>query len=282
MRLRTIRRWALTGVMAAAVGIGGIGTTFAADATQQDKAQVTVAIAQAANGNPLAYQIVATNRGDGPAKNVVISVPFDANRLQVAGATFADGDSWVSKLAPGSLEIQTGKISSGGSDTTVIQFAPLPGQSASELADTISFRWSDGGEGGSGTSALPNRAVVSANITAITNRDGSTDYRVSAAGFDAGEPIVYWYSTADGTSKAVVVQGETLYDAAVIDARLEADNDGNDGNDKDNDYSAYSIATTSGAIQVTLDTLGMAPGTYTLVAQGYNTHKTAVGTFQVK
>ncbi|NNJ11858.1 VWA domain-containing protein [Chloroflexales bacterium ZM16-3] len=202
--------------------------------------------------------ITATNNGKGDADDTEITLPFDPNLVSVLDATFSRGSGWVSQLNSDSIVMNTGHLDANGdSVSATVRFEVNASAAVGEtIRSQADFTWSDKASGGSGTT----------NATYLTVSDGSTSVPFFAlevtpfngpAGtthdfrgtfFAPGEPVAFWYDTPAGDSVEV--------------GRVTADSNG--------------VAETS------LDTSGLPPGTYTMVAYGIWSHITAVGVFQVE
>ena len=223
---------------------------------QAEPAMVTVAQLpsphlDASPGSVISYDIVATNRGRGLAKNVKITLPFDPSEVSVLDAHFSRPTAWVSQLLTSTLQIDTGSLG-GGNDviTATVRLRVLPGVAVgTQLSERLSFHWSDGGRGGDGQSNLP-VLVVGQEATSVPTYPltidravGASTLSLSSSIFIPGEPIALWYDAPDGHS---VGAGTVTADA-------------------------------NGALHATLSIAGLPSGRYQFIASGTWSQLTATG-----
>lgn len=187
----------------------------------------------AASGSIVSYEIVATNRGRGRAKNVEITLPFDPAEVAVLDARFSRSGAWVSQLLTDTLRIETGPLGSGGDVmTTTVRLRLLPGIAESTaLGERLAYRWTDGAGGGAGQSNLPSLVVGQVEERApvlplVIERtaDGSA-LSLSSPIFVPGESVALWYDTPDGRSVSagtVAANGSGTVQASISTASLPA------------------------------------------------------------
>lgn len=203
-------------------------------------------------GSALTLTVVAANRGDGGAKNAVISVPLDPARVSVAGASFSRPGGWVSRLVTDTLELQTGPLGPGAAITATLSLLVLPTAPAGgAIGGALSFSWSDGAGGGAGRSnallAGVGEALPTPGLAAEPAPVSGTARTFSATVFAPGEPVSLWYNTPDGRAVAV---GTVAADA-------------------------------EGQLSTTFDPAGLPAGAYTMVAHGHWTELTVTAPFSV-
>lgn len=203
----------------------------------------------------VSYEVVATNRGRGAAKNVQITVPFDPTEVAVLDARFSRPGAWVSSLLTSTLQIDTGALSAGGDVlTATVRLRVLPGVAAgTAIAERLSFRWTDRASGGAGQSNLAvlvaGQEARSAAVYPLTveRPPSGAAFGVSSAVFVPNEPVALWYDTPDGHS---VAAGTATADA-------------------------------SGMLRAPISTAGLPAGRYQLVASGQWSGITAVGVAEI-
>lgn len=210
----------------------------------------------AASGSVVSYEIVATNRGRGPAKGVQITVPFDPAEVAVLDARFSRGGAWVSSLLTDTLRIDTGPLGGGGDVlTATVRLRVLPGVAEGEaLGERLTFRWTDRVRGGSGQSNLP--ALVAGQETAdaptyplaLEQPAPRAPLGLSSPLFIPNEPVAVWYDTPNGRSVA----------AGVF------------------------VADSGGSLRASLSTAELPPGRYQIVAHGQWSNLTAAGVVELQ
>lgn len=63
-------------------------------------------------GSIITHTIVVSNRGEGGAELVLVTMPFNPAAVQVLDATFSRSDAWVSQLLTDTLTFETGRYGS--------------------------------------------------------------------------------------------------------------------------------------------------------------------------
>lgn len=210
----------------------------------------------ATSGSIVSYEIVATNRGRGSAKNVQITMPFDPAEVTVLDARFSRGGAWVSQLLTDTLRIETGPLGSGGDVmTATVRLRVLPGIAESTaLGERLAYRWTDGAGGGSRQSNLPSLVIGQVEDSApvfpllIERTADGNALSLNSPIFVPGEPVALWYDTPDGRS---VSAGTVAADG-------------------------------SGTLQVTLSVADLSPGRYQFVAFGTWSQLTAAGLLEIR
>lgn len=232
-------------------------------AEQQSAESAFVTVAQlpspnlaAAPGSVVSYEIVATNRGRGLAKNVQITMPFDPAEVAVLDARFSRSGAWVSRLLTNTLQIDTGSLGGGGDVlTATVRLRVLDGLSAdTSIADRLTFRWTDRVSGGGGESNLPVLIVGSETKGAATYplvveqvAQGGV-LTVHSPLFIPDEPVALWYDAPAGRSVAAGV----------------------------------AIADGSGIVRASIPTAGLPAGHYQVVAFGQWSALTAAGVIDIR
>jgi uncharacterized repeat protein (TIGR01451 family) len=273
---QTFKRFTIAGTIAVALA-SLVGAQGAAAASTRAAANVKVGIlpsSQADAGGLTAYTITASNDGDNAAGNVTINVPYDPAALRFVGATFSQPEAWVSNITSNALEIKTGVVGGDGdSVTAVVRFQPLATSSA-QAVQRLSFSWTDKLKGGHGISNQLPSAGMGGLYAPLSVSSSSGELTFATDAFASNEGVVFWYNTPDGKVVQTRVKRGNLIDAAVAQQKYQDNSDYERG-------SEYAIASDQGQVSVSLSTVGLAPGTYSLVAYGNSSTLTTVATFQV-
>lgn len=267
-------------VALAIAAITGLGSVSAQTVSTKDKDGSNVAVVvkpvlvQGA-ASTMTYTITAVNYGESRVKNATITVPLDPDAQRVVDVQRTVGESWISGNAPEALELQTGPIASNDEVAFTVQLAAQPGAQQVGLGQRVSVRWvAATRSGGSGTQ------VSNLPTTAFVGQAGNDQlYRLNAAFagnrvtltsgvFVPDEPVVVWYNTSNGGVIDTEIKRNEIVDA--------------DKTDDDEAGADYAIANQNGQIDLFVDTNELAPGTYSIVAQGARSGLTAVTSFEVR
>ncbi|PDV98312.1 hypothetical protein [Candidatus Chloroploca asiatica] len=162
-------------------------------------------------GSIITSQIVTKNIGDGRARDVRITVPFDPGKVRLLDANFSSNSAWVSSVVTNSLTINTGPVGArGGVITSTLRFQVLETlHSGVALGERLSFTWFDDARGGSGSGNLPilatassvdNRPTYILNVSPANTGTAGTRFTFASNIFAANEPVGVWYNLPDGTS----------------------------------------------------------------------------------
>lgn len=275
MKVRGFSHYVATGALGVALALAGVSGAGAA--TSQDSADVRVTIQQSAavSGNGIvAYTITAVNQGDGFAGDATITVPYDSSALRLLDVRVSRSGVWVSALRDGAIELKTGRLDSdGGQAVATVRFALQPGASAAGLTEPVAFTWKDRDNGGEGLSNFPagNPRAAEAAARGLSVSVVGDDLTFSSDVFEADEPVFFWYTTPQGVTVETRVK-----DGYIIDARLVAQDE------DEKDSGEFVVANDRGVVSAPLDGAKLLPGTYTMVAQGYESGLTATTTFQIR
>jgi hypothetical protein len=259
-----IKQAMVAGTLAAMV-LGGVGSAAAAGRSDDKNADVKITVLKSADQSGLlSYSLDLRNEGGGPAHDTHVDLPFDEAALQLVSTEFSTADAWVSAIGSNGLEINAGKIGSGGGALhATLRFAAL--KSGAELTAPATVHWSDEDEGGRSISNRPN--LGNATQALHVSAEGG-DYVFSTDVFAPGEHVTIWYNTPDGAVVATEIKDGYVVDASSTD-------------EKDNGAD-YTRADDKGVASVRLATKGLARGSYTLVARGNWGGLIAIGAFEVK
>jgi hypothetical protein len=275
MKAQGFSRYVATGALGVALALAGISGAGAA--SSQDSADVRVTIQQSAattGSGVVAYTITAVNRGDGFAGDATITVPYDNSALRLLDVQVSRRGVWVSELRDGAIELKTGRLDSdGGQAVATVRFALQPGASAAGLTEPLAFTWKDRDDGGEGLSNYPAGHPRAAEAAARGLSVSAVGDEITFRGdlFEADEPVFFWYTTPQGVTIETRVK-----DGYIIDARLVAQDE------DEKDSGEFVVANNQGVVSAPLDGSKLLPGTYTMVAQGYESGLTATATFQAR
>lgn len=270
-----------------AVGLvgGGAGVAAAASSTSSNNLvdiQVMVQPSATLPGASFTDTITVENAGDGPARDVAVTVPFDSAAVQLLGVQFSQADAWVTNVTANSFHADLGRIGSHGQEVQMaVSFAALPGSTpANALLTSITYSYSDNGKTHSGTTSTELLPTVAAPIAqpspASTIVGINSTVPVNSAIFAPGEPVAFWYNAPGGQVLPLYIhKGEITADRQHQE-RLA------NGTTHDVNNGHVLNADAQGMIATLLSTKDIAPGAYTLVAHGVNSDATVVIAFQVQ
>jgi hypothetical protein len=269
------------------LGFGGAGVASAAASSgggDDVSLHVMVQPGATAPGASFTDIITVANVGQDGARDVTISVPFDASKVQLLGVQFNQPGAWVTSVTPDAFHADLGEIGSQGKNVQVIaSFAELPGFATTSALPTsiiYHYRNSDNDRSHSGTvntQLLPIEATAaSQQVSSSMMVTAGSTVPLNSAIFAPGEAVAVWYNTLDGQTLPLYVRNGRI---TTEHQRKELMANGtthyvNNG--------AYLYADAQGAIAAPLSTSGLEPGAYTLVAHGLNSSATAVVAFQVQ
>jgi hypothetical protein len=275
---------ALVSVIGLGVGGSGVAAAAATPSTSGGhnvNMHIMVEPSAAMSGTSFTDTFMVSNVGGDSATDVRINVPFDASAVQLLGVQFNQPNAWVTSVEPNAFQAHLGGIGSGGQDVQVIaSFAKLPGYtSPSTLPVSITYYYSDNGKNHSGvinTQLLPVQAVAVAQSASVGTivMAGST-LSINSAIFAPGEAVAFWYNTPDGQALPLYIHDGQITIEKEHKEHLA------DGTTHERINGAYLSADAQGLIAAPLSTHDLAPGAYTLVAQGLSSSATAVVPFQV-
>ncbi|GAB4113473.1 MAG: hypothetical protein OHK0050_16700 [Roseiflexaceae bacterium] len=267
---KRVKQAIVFGSVAASLALASVGTTSAAEVKDEENAKVRVKVelVSPAQNGVLTYNITATNIGDGFASDATINVPLASEGLRLVNASFDESTGWVSQADADLLKLQTGRLNSGGdSIKATVQLAQAA--TGAEIDQALAFTWRDADKGGKGLSNDPSAAnkTYTLNLAAT-----ATGFAISGNTFQESESVFFWLNTPDGT-----VIPTRIRKGEVLDVRkLNLTEDG-----KDNGAES-ATANGLGIVEVTLNASKWTPGTYTLVARGDVSGRTAVTTIQIR
>src|SRR5262245_54043361 len=110
-------------------GVFGVRSAAAASAVTDEQGPkvsvVIVAKAAGADESVLAYDIIATNHEGAFARNLTITVPFNADALKLVDVKFSGEAAWVSELGAKSFSYTIDGLHKNHPNTATVRFAKL-------------------------------------------------------------------------------------------------------------------------------------------------------------
>jgi hypothetical protein len=226
--------------------------------------------------------IVVSNEGKGAANDFILTVPFDASKVQLVSVQFSRSGAWVTSLESNNFQANLGRIGSRGDAIAVAaSFAVLPGYNGAQpLTTQIGYTWDDetGGQDGSSAALLLPQTAAPAQqpSTMMVPRGGTLQVNISAT-FAPNERVTFWYNDPNGAVVPLYVDRGQL----VLDRRHKDRNE-ETTTDKLVNNGVFLTADGQGAISAPFMTSGLAPGMYSLVARGNTSGLEAVIPFQIQ
>jgi hypothetical protein len=252
------------------LGLGGLGTTFAADVdNDRGSAEVVVALRPGAvSSNSAEISVVARNLGEETARSVTISLPYNSSAVSFVGAS--GGNSAVSVNATGDkVEVRVRNLGDDDSASTTLRFAASENNQGGRIEAQASYSWNSEQASDKSELGLSNRLSLllnnEAQPTMALSVGGEGQIRTvsSAATFIPGEQVVVWATPKrSGNSTSFVFDRDG---AARVESRIPEDRDSSE----DFDPREWTSANGSGAVSYQLYATDLAPGEYTLVTYGY-------------
>lgn len=268
-----IRKGVTSGALGLALAAGllaGPASSFAAGVVKVQQVSLTVQ-AQADTASRIdgvdTYKVIVANRSGGDIDQIVVRVPIAAG-YSLAGASFNQEDAWVAQNGAGEATLRVEQLRGLG-DTAVatLRFTGPADAASNALTQRASASWSEDDKQRVVTSNQP--GVTTFALTA--SRSGKT-ITFSGDAFAANEPVSFWYTTADGVSVPLVFK-----EGQLVKEPAKSRND-----DVAPIYGKSMAVSDLGALQVTLNTLGLPAGSYTFAARGDWSGVTASAPFVVE
>ncbi len=269
MRLMIFRRIVSAGVLGLlAAGLSGIGSVAAASSNADTSIHINatpVAAAQVKPGQNFTSTFKVSNLGDGLARDVRLVMTYPS-AVQVQAAAFDRTEAWVNATTATSLEARLGDIGShGGMVKMVVSFLTLPGYTAgTPLQVQVRTNWNDikgkNKHNGEAVPILVNEAVAA---NAASETMSGQIVTVNGSGFKPGEPVHFWYNVPGGSVAPLYIHnGALTTDKTYRQSKTNA----NAKRYVNNEIKIYADA--NGRINITFNTAGLAPGSYSIVACG--------------
>jgi hypothetical protein len=249
-------------------------------------AALQVAILPAQNAdlgpNTLAVPVVLRNVGEGKARNIVITGALNPSAGQLIDIQFTSPNSWVSVLSPDDLEARIPLIegrSEGASVVTMtLRYTAQP-DGPSLINGRLTATWENKIRDGrvvsnpapspSGQPSEP--APPPAATISVVVLDNGRRFLFTGGTYSAREQIGVWLNAPDGSVVSLLVRDnrELLLDTE--ESRREPGT-----------LLPYAEASGQGTISLFFRPTGLAPGSYTFVAQGELSKTLGTAAFQVR
>jgi hypothetical protein len=258
------------GLTALALIVGSIGVTPAAAAEQGNVSVVLIPQddTAAVDDGVDTYRIVVTNQGGGEVKNIAVNIPFTAG-YQVASTSFDRSNAWVARLGSESLDLNVVQMRGNGDSVSgTLRFVGGDATNANAVVERATVTWSGDTRSPQNASNLP-VSLQEGSVGAATVPGNRPGYSFSATAFASNEPVSLWYTDAAGVSTPLLV----LDGVALPEPQA---------NDEERSYGTALPTNAQGQLQALIDLRGVAPGTYTIAAQGGWSGTTAFATLIVR
>jgi len=285
----------LTGIalmFAMAANLGGVGSASAQTLTstntqgsgvstvRSSPADIHVVLTYSAStplapGSAFTYNITVTNDGNGSASNAWVELGLDPNVI-VDDFSSDSNDIFVQSLAADNVNIKFGKFGPNSTGTAHVM-AHLRSTASSTLTinNRASVTWDDAS--GKGRSTMSNVLYMAVGQIPIADKaqlqvvgdstvDAGTILTIQGSAFASAEQVAFWINVPAGMS--IVEKSLAQEDTAVQGSVISLDRLGYTDSD--------------GTINYSLDTSGLASGTYSLVGQGWASGLSGTVVFAIK
>jgi hypothetical protein len=264
---RVITRTIAAVGLALSVGVGTMGTSFAAD-EDRGSSQVVVALRPGSVSQEGAdINVVARNLGEETARGVTISVPYNQSALRFVGTGTRDANVTVVD-GGGTVQVRVRNLGDEDAAAATLRFAATEANAAGRLEAQASYSWTGESGGDDSETGVSNRLSLILSeafqpaLALSVNGEGQIRTVTSAATFIPGEQISVWATpNSGGTSTGFVFDRDN---AARVESRIPEDRDSSE----DFDPREWTPANRSGAVSYQLYANDLPPGTYTLVTYG--------------
>jgi len=275
--LRLLSAVALAILLAGLVGVGQAAAMPAAKPTSAAKVSVAVVPKPAGtDANMLVYELNAVNHQGTYARNLTITVPFNAAALKFADVTFSGESAWIQQQDANVLVYRIDGLHKGFPNTATVRFAKLPNAPAdAALTERITYVWSVQGKKHVGSSNLPMalKPYYSLDVSAFSTPTGTVTQRLAGNVFIPGEPVSFWCNMPDGAVHALMIHSAPV---AVLAHRLTA------SQKRNHNYVEAIRADGNGAMSIDFPAQELTAGDYSIVAYGQWSGLQAVGAFKMK
>jgi hypothetical protein len=258
-------------------GLVGLGQAAAAPAIKKTSgAKVSVAIIpKPVDTDPsmLVYDLNAVNHKGTYARNLTITVPFDAAVLKLVDVKFSGESAWVRQQDANSLVYQINGLHKDHPSTATLRFAKLSNAAAdAALTERVTYVWSVEGKKHSGSSNMPMtpKPYYSLDVSAFSTPEGVTQ-RFAGNVFVPGEPVSFWCNMPDGEVHALMIHNEPK---VVLAHRLT------ENQKRNHNYVEAIRADMDGAMSIDFPAEELTAGDYSIVAYGQWSGLSAVGAFK--
>jgi hypothetical protein len=261
-------------------GLIGVGQATAATATKPTSdAKVSVAVIPkpaGADANMLVYELKAVNHKGTYARNLTITVPFDATALKFVDVTFSGESAWIQQQDANVLVYRINGLHKNHPHTATLRFAKLADAPAdAALTERATYVWSVQGRKHTGSSNLPltPKPYYALDVNAFSSPEGVVTQRFAGNVFVPGEPVSFWCNMPDGEVHGLMIRSEP---EVVLVHHLTANQK------RDHSYVEAIRADASGAMSIDFPVKELTAGDYSIVAYGQWSGLSAVGPFKMK
>jgi len=275
--LRLLSAVALAILLAGLVGVGHAAARPADKTPSSPKVSVAVIPKPAGtDANMLVYDLNAVNHQGTYARNLTITVPFNAAVLKLVDVKFSGEVAWIQQQDANMLVYRINGLHKNHPSTATLRFAKLPNTPAdAALTERVTYAWSIQGRKHSGSSNLPLilKPYYSLNVSTFSTPAGTTIQRLAGNVFVPGEPVSFWCNMPDGTVHALMIHSEPV---AVLAHSLT------ENQKRNHNYVEAIRADANGAMSIDFPAEELAAGDYSIVAYGQWSGLQAVGPFKMK
>ena len=274
--LRLLSALALAILLSGLVGVGHAAAMPAYKTPSTPKVSVAVIPKPAAtDANMLVYELNAVNHQGTYARNLTITVPFDAAVLKLVDVKFSGEAAWIQQQDANILVYRINSLHKNHPSTATLRFAKLTNAPAdAALTERATYVWSIQGRKHSGSSNMPMtpKPYYALNVATFSTPAGTTIQRLAGNVFVPGEPVSFWCNMPDGAVHSLMI---TEGPDAVLTHSLTTSEKQN------HDYVEAIRTDAAGAMSIDFPAKELAAGDYSIVAYGQWSGLSAVGAFKL-
>ena len=275
--LRLLSAIAMAILLSSLIGVGQAAAAPAVKNASGPKVSVAVVPKPAGtDANMLVYELNAVNHQGTYARNLTITVPFNAAALKLVDVTFSGESAWIQQQDANQLVYRINGLHKNHPNTATLRFAKLPNAPAdATLMERATYVWSIQGKKHSGSSNLPMtlKPYYSLDVSAFSTPEGTTTQRFAGNVFVPGEPVSFWCNMPDGTVHALMIHSEPV---AILAHKLT------ESQKLNHNYVEAIRADESGAMSIDFPAEDLGAGYYSIVAHGQWSGLDAVGAFKLQ
>jgi len=275
--LRLFSAIALAILLTGLVGVGQAAAMPAVKTNSGAKVSVAVVPKPADTGaNLLVYELNAVNHQGTYARNLTITVPFNAAALKFVDVKFSGEPAWIRQQDANTLVYQINGLHKNHPNTATLRFAKLPNAPAdAALTERITYAWSVQGKKHSGSSNLPMalKPYYSLDVSTFSTPTGTVTQRLAGNVFIPGEPVSFWCNMPNGDVHALMIHSAPV---AILAHKLT------ESQKRDHNYVEAIRADVNGAMTIDFPAEELTAGNYSIVAYGQWSGLRAVGPFNMK
>ena len=258
------------------VGVGQAAASTAVKAPEGAKVSVVVVAKPVADPNILPYEIIAANHTGTYARNVTITVPFNAAALKIADVKFSGGPAWVQTNDANALVYRIEGLHENHPVTAAVRFAKIPNApTVAALTEPATFSWTVEGRKDTGKSNMPMafQPNYALGVTSFETPDGTTQ-RLASNLFVPNEPVTFWCNMPNGDVHALMIHnnGSNVVLMHTITTHEK----------RTHDYTESLRTDPNGAMTIDFPAEELSPGPYSIIAHGEWSGLQAVAPFEMK